>query len=81
MMSVYLYIYMCICVPVCMCDCVRVHMCMHVSALMRSLVVLLLLYHSLHHLFSAFLMLQPFNTVPLVMVTPNLKIILLLLHN
>ena len=31
--------------------------------------------------FSDFLMLQPFNTVPQIMVTPNCKIILLLLHN
>lgn len=36
---------------------------------------------SLELWFSAFLMLWPFNTVPQVVLTPNHKVISLLLHN
>ena len=35
----------------------------------------------LHQWFSSFLMLQPFNTVPPVAMTPTIKLFSLLLHN
>ena len=38
-------------------------------------------YYVLEKWFSTFLMLQPIKTIPHVVVTPNLKIILLLFHN
>ncbi|EGV96707.1 hypothetical protein I79_017196 [Cricetulus griseus] len=37
--------------------------------------------YNLNHWFSTLLMLQPFHTVPHVVMTPTMKLFLLLLHN